>query len=88
MPAQWIVNHDPKRFGLLREITQFHGAYSSEKAKRDIPQFRGEIDFVEGARQTLDDVRRRSAWRDSRSDELYQSMVDKALNLGVQPLMV
>ena len=26
MPADWIVKHDPKRFGLLREITAFHGA--------------------------------------------------------------
>ncbi len=39
MPAGWIVSHDPKRFGLLREITQFHGAYSCSKAKRDIPEF-------------------------------------------------
>src|SRR4051794_35409829 len=49
MPASWIVAHDPQRFGLLREITQFHGAYSSEKAKRDVPEFRCEIDFARGA---------------------------------------
>ncbi len=88
MPAQWIINHDPRRFGLLREITQFHGAYTSDKAKRDIPEFHCDIDFLEGARQTLDDIRRRNGWRDSGGDELYQSMVDKALSLGVQAMIV
>src|SRR5690606_25639345 len=44
MPAQWIIQKDPKRFGLLREITQYHGAYSSAKAKRDVPEFQCEID--------------------------------------------
>jgi len=88
MPAAWIIKHDPQRFGLLREITQFHGAYSSAKAKRDVPEFKCDIDFMDGARQTLDDVRRRSAWRDSREDALYHSMVDQALSLGIAPVSV
>lgn len=88
MPASWIINHDPKRFNLLREITQYHGAYSSEKAKRDMPQFKCEIGFEEGARQTLDDIRRRDGWRDSRDDPLYQSMIDQSLALGIKPLVV
>ena len=86
MPAQWIIKHDPKRFALLGEITQFHGAYTSEKAKRDVPQFRCEINFTTGARETLEDIRRRSAWRDSRKDDVYQSMIDCALDLGIQPV--
>jgi nucleoside-diphosphate-sugar epimerase len=86
MPAAWIIAHDPKRFGLLREITQFHGAYSSEKAKRDVPEFKCEIDFAEGARETLDDVRRRGAWHSCQSDALYQSMVDKTLSIGIEPI--
>jgi nucleoside-diphosphate-sugar epimerase len=86
MPANWIVNHDPKRFGLLKEIAQFHGPYSSEKAKRDVPQFRCEIDFVTGARQTLDDVRHRNAWRDSDGDAVYDEMVAKAQAAGVEPV--
>jgi nucleoside-diphosphate-sugar epimerase len=85
MPAQWIINHDPKRFNLLNEITQYHGAYSSEKAKRDVPEFRCEINYPEGAQQTLEDLKRRNAWRDSRGDDLYQSMIDKAMSLGMKP---
>lgn len=88
MPADWIVRHDPNRFALLREITQFHGAYSSAKAKRDVPQFVCQIGFKEGARQTLADLRRRGMWRDSRGDELYETMVNKALAAGVTPLRV
>ena len=49
MPAGWIVRQDPKRFGLLREITAFHGAYDSTKAVRDVPQFQCEIDLPTGA---------------------------------------
>ena len=86
MPADWIIAHDPQRFALLREITRYHGAYSSEKAKRDVPEFRCEISFTDGARQTLDDIRRRGQWKSS--DELYESMVQKALRAGVQPVEV
>lgn len=86
MPAAWLIKQDPKRFGLLREITQFHGAYSSEKAKRDIPEFRCEIDFVTGAKTALDDIRRRGKWRDGVTDALYNKMVAAALSLGVEPI--
>jgi nucleoside-diphosphate-sugar epimerase len=86
MPAKWIVRQDPQRFALLREITQFHGAYSSEKAKRDVPDFQCEIGFVEGAKQTLADIRRRGQWRSTDGDELYDRMVKQALSLGVEPM--
>lgn len=86
MPAEWIIRHDPQRFSLLREITQFHGAYSSEKAKRDVPEFVCEIDFTDGARETLADVRRRGAWRKGDGDALYETMVARALAAGVEPV--
>jgi nucleoside-diphosphate-sugar epimerase len=82
MPADWIVGHDPRRFGLLREITAFHGAYDSSKAMRDIPEFRCEIDLAEGARQMFTNRRERGGWRDSTGDTVYQSMVESALKLG------
>ena len=88
MPAEWIVKHDPKRFGLLREITQYHGAYSSAAAKRDVPAFRCEIDFYDGAVETLKDVRDRGAWKSSEGDALYDTMVKKALAAGVEPIEV
>jgi nucleoside-diphosphate-sugar epimerase len=85
MPAEWIVGHEPKRFGLLREITQFHGAYNSSKAKRDVAEFRCEISYATGAAQTLADVRKRGKWKSSESDSLYETMVQKALLAGVEP---
>jgi len=88
MPADWIVKHDAARFALLREITRYHGAYSSAKAKRDVPEFRCEIDFRTGAAETLADVRRRGIWRDGRGDALYDAMVAKALEAGVEPVRV
>jgi nucleoside-diphosphate-sugar epimerase len=86
MPAAWIVRRDPQRFGLLREITQFHGAYDSAKARRDVPEFRCEIDLTGGATGTFADIRRRNAWRDSREDSLYQAMIDDALAQGIEPV--
>jgi nucleoside-diphosphate-sugar epimerase len=86
MPAEWIIRQDPARFALLREITRYHGAYSSEKAKRDVPQFRCEIDFRTGAAQTFADVRRRGVWRKSEGDELYNAMMEKARDAGVEPV--
>ena len=87
VPAEWIVAHDPKRFGLLAEITQFHGAYSSEKAKADVPEFCCEIGYGEGAKRTLADMRRRGALKTSVGDALYDAMVDKAQAFGVKPVV-
>jgi len=81
VPAAWLIARDGKRFGLLAEITRFHGAYSAAKAKRDVPEFRCRIGFVDGARQTLADVRRRGAWRVD--DAAYQVLVDAALAMGL-----
>ena len=83
MPAAWIVRHDPSRFGLLHEITQFHGAYHSAKARRDVPEFQCEIGLMRGAAETFADLRRRKAWRDSSNDTTYQAMIDQALAAGV-----
>ena len=86
LPADWIVRHDPSRFGLLNEISRFHGAYDSAKARRDVPEFVCEIDLTRGATETFADLRRRGAWRDSRADTLYQSMIEEALAFGVAPV--
>ncbi len=86
MPARWIAAHDPARFFLLTDVTQYHGAYSSRKARGDVPEFRCEIGFVDGARATLLDPGYRARWRDGAGDALYEAMVQKALGLGVAPL--
>ena len=86
MPASWILARDAARFNLLREITQFHGAYTSEKARRDVPEFFCEIEFGRGAAETFADVRRRNAWKSSTDDNMYQTMVDEAFAMGIDPI--
>jgi nucleoside-diphosphate-sugar epimerase len=81
-PAAWLIAQRPERFAFLREVSQFHGAYSSAKAKADVPAFRATIGFEAGARETFADLRRRGAWRDSAGDDDYQRLVDQALALG------
>ncbi|MEI9936465.1 MAG: NAD-dependent epimerase/dehydratase family protein [Pseudomonadota bacterium] len=83
VPASWLIAQDPQRFAFLAEITQFHGAYSSAKAKAHVAEFRATIDLQAGARQTFADMRRRGAWRDSGTDLPYQRIVERALALGL-----
>ena len=81
MPADWIVARDAKRFGLLAEITRYHGAYSSAASKRDVPGFRCEIEFIDGVRETFS----KSPAREQLSrptDAAYQQMIDDALATG------
>jgi hypothetical protein len=82
VPASWLIAQDPERFEFLAEMSQFHGAYSSAKAKAHVPEFRAIIGLEAGARETFADMRRRGVWRDSASDTAYQEMVDRALALG------
>lgn len=86
LPADAIVGVDPKRFGLLRETTRFHGAYTSARAMRDMPEFRCEIDFVTGARRTLDDLKRRGVWRNGTGDATYENLVELAGSMGLEPV--
>ena len=83
VPAAWLLARAPERFGFLRDITQFHGAYSSAKAKAHLPGFRAATGFEEGARETLEDARRRGAFQKSADDAEYQRLVDEALALGL-----
>jgi nucleoside-diphosphate-sugar epimerase len=82
VPAGWLLSERKDRFDFLRTITQFHGAYSSAKARAHVPEFRPTIDFEAGARETFADVRKRGAWRDSAEDQDYQRLVDAAARLG------
>lgn len=88
MPAEWICAQAPERFGLLKEIMQYHVAYTCEKAKRDIPEFRCEIDYPQGAAETLADQRARGKWRSSDGDTVYDEMIAKARSIGVKPIEI
>jgi nucleoside-diphosphate-sugar epimerase len=85
MPADWFLARDQERFGLLADITRFHGAYDSSRGKRDVPEFSCDISFVEGARRTLADCKRRKTLRGG-NDALYDDMVAKVQALGISPI--
>jgi nucleoside-diphosphate-sugar epimerase len=88
VPAGWVIAKNPERFGFLAEISRFHGAYSSAKAKAAISEFgrTSSIDFVAGARETLSDVKARAAWRHHESDPEYAALVAEAQALGFETL--
>jgi len=82
LPAGRIIRRDPGRFGLLSEITRFHGAYSSAKAVRDVPEFRCGTSLMQGAQMTFADQKRRGAWRGDAVDPVYDALVAEALSLA------
>ncbi len=85
-PAGWILAKNAERFAFLRDVTRYHGAYSSEKAKLAVPEFRCEVDFVDGARQTIQDMKKRGVWRRHQDDAEYSALVQRALELGFEKL--
>ncbi|HKY34400.1 MAG TPA: NAD-dependent epimerase/dehydratase family protein [Polyangiaceae bacterium] len=85
-PAGWVVAQNPERFRFLDDTSCYHGAYSSEKAKRAVPEFRCQVDFVDGARETLQDMKKRGAWRRHQDDAEYSALVQRALDLGFEKL--
>ena len=82
VPASWLIAQEPERFSFLAEVSQFHAAFSSAKAKAAVPEFRASIELEAGARETFADIRRRGAWADSASDTAYQTLVNRASSLG------
>ena len=75
-PRDWIVAFDPDRFGLLREITGFHGTYDSGKARRDL-DWACKVSFEDGVQRTLNDIARRSAAKPA-DDTLLDEMLTAA----------
>jgi nucleoside-diphosphate-sugar epimerase len=86
VPAGWVALQNAKRFSFLEEITRYHGAYSSAKAKATVPEFRCSVDFIEGARETFADMKKRGAWRRHQDDAEYSALVSRALELGFEKL--
>jgi len=86
VPAGWVVAQNPKRFAFLNEISRYHGAYDSAKAKAAVPEFRCAIGLPEGARETFADIRRRGAWRRHQDDAEYSALVLRAIELGFERL--
>ena len=81
LPRDFIVSHDPNRFGLLREITGYHGAYTSAAAKRDVPEFTCDVDFADGAKRTLDVLRSENRLKPAK-DDLIDEICAKAESAG------
>ena len=85
LPREAIVARDPKRFGLLRDITGYHGVYDSSAARRDVPEFACEIEFADGAARTLDFLRKNDRLKPA-DDATVDALVSDAAALGVEPV--
>jgi hypothetical protein len=81
-PSEWLLERGPERFRFLAEVSRFHGAYSSAKAKAHVPEFRSEIGFSVGAREVLLEMSQRAQRQSGGTDLEYQRIVDQALAFG------
>ena len=57
VPTDFLLALDRARYSALEEIFRFHAVYSSEKLKRDVPEYRSAMPYAEGVRRTV-------AWMD------------------------
>jgi len=57
IPTDLLLAIDRPRYNALEEIFRFHGVYSSDKLKRDVPEYRSAMPYAEGVRRTV-------AWMD------------------------
>jgi hypothetical protein len=49
-----------------------------------VPEFDCRFGFVAGARETLEDMKKRGAWRRHQDDAEYSALVTRALSLGFE----
>ena len=54
IPTDLLLTLQPDRLQPLAEIFRYHGVYSSEKLKRDVPEFRQKTPYEEGVRRTVE----------------------------------
>lgn len=53
LPTDFLLSLDRKRYTALEEIFRYHGVYSNEKIRRDIPEYVSAMPFEEGVRRTV-----------------------------------
>ncbi|MCF7688710.1 MAG: NAD-dependent epimerase/dehydratase family protein [Cephaloticoccus sp.] len=58
IPTDLLLAIDRERYLALAEIFRYHGVYSSDKLRRDVPEYRNATPFEAGVRQTV-------AWMDA-----------------------
>ena len=58
VPTDLLLAIDRQRYAALEEIFRFHGVYSAEKLRRDVPEFGPATAYEDGVRQTV-------AWMDA-----------------------
>jgi len=80
-----VVRDDFERFTLLREITGYHGGYTSAAAMRDVPEFRCEIAFADGVSRSLAHLDAAGQLKPG-DDAVIDGLVQKARDLGLEPV--
>lgn len=89
IPTDVLLALDKARYNALEEIFRYHGVYSNEKIRRDIPEYRSAMPYEEGVRRTV-------AWMDQhgkvtsaatdpfedRLVEKWEKFVREAMNAG------
>ncbi|MEM8874344.1 MAG: NAD-dependent epimerase/dehydratase family protein [Planctomycetota bacterium] len=83
VPTQLVLKHSPERFGLLKEITAFHGAYSSAKAMAGVPEFRPTITLADGMRRTFDHLRKHDKLKPA-EDRVIDAILADAESIGLR----
>lgn len=75
LPTAVIMAHAPKSStGFLKDIAQYHGAYSNAKIMRDIPEFRPRTTIEQGSRMHLAWLKKKGSLRNA-PDRLFEDQL-------------
>jgi nucleoside-diphosphate-sugar epimerase len=84
-PASWIIAQDPHRFLELRTIFKHHGVYSTDKIRRDVPEFGHWIPLQDGLAATLQGMKARNEWPRWQDDLQLSRILETVGSWGVEP---
>lgn len=78
LPTDLLMALDPQRFtSALGEIFRYHGVYSSEKLKRDVPQYRPNTPYEEGVRRTVEWMDRHGTIKSADDDAFEDQLIER-----------
>ncbi|MFM1852209.1 MAG: hypothetical protein RIS54_1893 [Verrucomicrobiota bacterium] len=82
IPTDLLLSLGHERLQPLEEIFRYHGVYSSEKLKRDVPDFRHKTPYEDGVRRTVEWLDAHDKIVPAKDDDFVDKLVAQWEKLG------
>jgi len=90
VPTDLLLGIDAERYGDLAEIFRYHGVYSNEKVRRDVPEFENRTPIVEAIRGAVEWLGRHGRIKGVEADEQEGKLIEmyRAFGEGAKKAIV